>query len=91
MEAGAARTRRITKARNDKVNLSWEFTDAQMAIFRTWYDNDAEAAGGSAWFSISLSIGNTGLTAEEARFVDEYKMDALHGLHWRVTAQVEVR
>lgn len=91
MEGGAARSRRVTKARNDKVSLSWTFTDAQMAIFRAWYDNDAEAAGGSAWFSVSLAIGDTGLTAEEARFIDDYKMDALEGLNWRVTAQVEVR
>jgi DNA segregation ATPase FtsK/SpoIIIE-like protein len=91
MEAGAARTRRTSKAKNDKVTLTWQFTDAQMAIFRTWFESDTEAAGGSAWFSISLPIGNTGLTAEEARFVGEYKMDALEGLNWRVSAQVEVR
>jgi hypothetical protein len=55
MESGAARTRTRTKNRNDKINVAWEFSDAQMAIFRTWFDNPAECAYGSAWFSTLLS------------------------------------
>lgn len=91
MESGSARSRRVTKARNDGVAVTWKFTDAQMDIFRTWFDNDAEAAGGSAWFSVSLPIGNTGFTAQEARFIGGYKMAALPGLNWSVGARLEVR
>ena len=46
MEVGAARSRRITRARNDQVSVAWSLTDAQMAIFRDWFEDDAEAAGG---------------------------------------------
>jgi hypothetical protein len=91
MESGSAKTRRISRAKNDKVTLVWQFTDAQMAAFRTWFESDTDAAGGAAWFTISLPLGNTGLTSEEARFIGEYKMEALEGLNWRVSAQVEVR
>jgi hypothetical protein len=91
MEFGAARARRLTFARNDRVNAAWKFTDAQMDIFRTWFDDAAEAAGGSAWFTISLPVGNTGLTSQEARFVGLYKASLLPGLNWSVSAELEVR
>jgi hypothetical protein len=91
MESGAARSRRRTYSRNDRVTVAWSLSDAQMDIFRTWFENDAEAAGGSAWFSISLRIGNTGATAQEARFVGAYQMQQLGADRWSVTATLEVR
>lgn len=91
MEFGAARSRRRSFTRNDRVNVSWQFTDAQMDIFRTWFDNASQAAGGSAWFSIVLPIGDTGATAQEARFVGIYRATLLPGLHWTVAATLEVR
>ena len=91
MEFGAARARRRTFARLDRVAVSWVFTDAEMAIFRTWFDNDAEAAGGSAWFSISLRVGNTGATTQEARFVGPFEAVLMKSSLWSVTGSLEVR
>lgn len=91
MDAGAARSRRRTNARNDKVSVGWGMTDAQLAIFRTWFDNAAEAAGGAAWFTTSLAIGTTGIVSVEARFVGPFQVAHLDGLNWSVTAELEVR
>lgn len=93
MEVGAARVRRRTAARNDQVAVSWLFTNAQMAVFRAWYDNASTgAAGGAAWFTgISLALGASGLVSSEARFAGIWQASALPGLNWRVTARLEVR
>lgn len=91
MEAGSKRARRRTKSRNDSVDVSWRFTDAQMATFRTWFDDDAEAAGGAGWFTISLAIGATGSDSVEARFSGIWQASVVHGMIWTVTAQLEVR
>jgi len=91
MEAGAARARRRTYSRNDRVSVAWTFTDAQMAAFRTWFEDDAEAAGGSAWFYITLMVGDTGATSQEARFTGPFQ-SAYNGRGlWSVSAQLEVR
>lgn len=91
MEAGAARSRRRTYARDDRVSVGWLLTDAQMDTFRAWFDDDAEAAGGSAWFYISLPLGDGGLTLVEARFVGMYRHAIVGVMDWSVTAQLEVR
>lgn len=91
MEMGAARSRTRTAARNDKVSVTWDFTDAQMAIFRAWFDNPAECAYGSAWFDISLAIGTAGLTSHTVRFAGIWKTTLLPGMNWSVTATLEVR
>lgn len=91
MEAGAARTRTRTKARNDKVSVAWIFNDAQMAIFRAWYDNPAECAYGSAWFTVSLLIGTGGSVSSSARFTEIWKATYIGGKKWQVTSTLEVR
>lgn len=91
MEAGAARARTRTKARNDKVEVSWKFTDAEMAAFRTWFENPAECAWGSAWFTITLALGTSGLSSVTARFVGIYKATLIPALNWQVSATLEVR
>lgn len=93
MEIGAARVRRRTAARNDQVAVTWRFTDAEMAIFRTWYDDASTgAAGGAAWFDgISLALGSTGLVTSEARFSGIWQATALAGLNWQVSARLEIR
>lgn len=91
MEFGAARSRTRTKSRNDKLGAAWVFTDAQMAIFRVWYDNPAECAYGSAWFTISLALGETGLDSCSARFASVWKAALLPGKAWQVSATLEVR
>lgn len=91
MEAGAARVRRRSAAINDKIQVSWKFTDAQMETFRTWFYNSAECAGGAAWFTINLPVGTTGIDAVTARFVDTYRKKLLPGLNWHVSATLEVQ
>jgi len=91
MEMGAARARRITSARNDALNVVWKMTDAQLATFRTWFDSPTEAAGGSAWFTISLALGTGGLVSTTARFSGAPKIAHAGSLRWTVSAALEVR
>lgn len=91
MESGAARVRRRTSARNDHISLQWVMTDAQLTIFRAWFDNASEAAGGASWFTINLAVGTTGLVSSTARFISGYKVSHLNVLNWTVTADLEVR
>lgn len=91
MEVGAGRTRRRTATRNDRVNVSWLMTDTQLAIFRTWFDNSAEAAGGASWFTTSLAIGTTGFTSITAKFIGPFEAKPLGGKRWSVTAELELR
>lgn len=88
MEVGAARVRRRTAARNDQVSAVWRLTDAEMDVFRAWWDS----AGAGAWFTgLSLALGDGGLTAVEARFVGTWQASVLPGLNWDVSARLEVR
>lgn len=91
MESGAARARRRTAARQDKIQVSWKFSDAQMDTFRTWFDNSAECAGGAAWFTISLAVGATGIDSKSARFIGAFQAKLLPGLRWHVSATLEVQ
>lgn len=91
MEIGATRARRISAARNDRINVTWDMTDAQMNIFRAWFENDAEAAHGAAWFYVTLADGYGGLNSVEAKFAGIYRATVFNVLDWRVTATLEVR
>lgn len=92
MEVGSARVRRRTSARNDHLKVAWRFTDAEMATFRSWFDDAAAgAAGGAAWFTMSLPVGNGGIATQEVRFIGSYEAALQPGLRWSVTAQLEVR
>lgn len=91
-EVGAARARRRTAARQDRVDVSWAFSDAEFEIFRDWFDDGVSGvAGGSAWFDVSLRIGNGGSTAQEARFTGAFSATAVGGQRWTVTATLEIR
>lgn len=91
MEFGATRARRRSHARADRVTVSWLFTDSEMQTFRQWFDDDAGAAGGAAWFNIDLPTGNGGITTVEARFAQVFEGELKKGLHWIVRATLEVR
>lgn len=91
MESGAARTRRRTSARNDHATVAWVMTDGQLAIFRIWFENPAQAAGGASWFTIRLAVGTTGLVTCTARFIGGYKVAHLNDLNWSVSANLEIR
>jgi hypothetical protein len=93
MSVGAPRARRITAARNDQVTAQWLMDDAQLAAFRTWFEDDVDGiAGGAAWFTgLSLAVGG-GLTSPDCRFVGPFTASLLTGtLLWQVTAKLEVR
>jgi hypothetical protein len=90
MEAGPGRARRRSAARNDRVTVSWVFSAAQMDAFRDWFDDADEAAGGAAWFSATLNVGN-GSTAFDARFLAAPSAELLGSGAWRVSASWELR
>jgi len=94
MEVGTARQRRISAASNDKLAVSWLFTDAQFAIFRAWF-NDASTgiAGGASWFNgLDLALGG-GITTPDCRFVGgKYMAVPKSGVqNWIVSANLEIR
>lgn len=92
METGASRVRRRTSARNDKVDVTWQMSDAQYVIFRAWLDNSTTgASGGASWFSVNLPIGAGGLTATTARFDGAHKASYQSTNSWIVTAKLELR
>lgn len=94
MEVGTARARLRSTAKIDKVSVQWLFTDAQMATFRAWWYQDSTSGGsatGTSWFTISLAVGQTGLTAVTARFLGPYQAQGGAGLLWNVHAELEVR
>ena len=94
MEVGTARMRLRSTAKIDILSVEWLLTDAQMATFRTWYYQDAAsggAASGVSWFAINLAVGQTGLTAVTARFMQTFTAEAMPGLLWRVRGELEVR
>jgi hypothetical protein len=89
MESGSPRVRRRTAARLDEYALSVSLSDAQMAIFRAWWDDDA--AGGAAWFTMSLWAGDGGADSVEARFKGPWRADMIGNHRWLVSGTVEVR
>jgi hypothetical protein len=94
MEVGTARARLRSTAQIDRVTVQWLFTDAQMATFRTWYYQSSASGGaatGTSWFTISLPIGQTGLTTVTARFLQPYTAQGGPGLLWQVHGELEVR
>jgi hypothetical protein len=93
LEKGAARVRRITAARLDKISFTLIFSTNQLQTFRSWFDSANGAAGGAAWFSMSLSLGNgAGLTTETVRFVNPPSFSkAGGGLVWTAAVEVEAR
>lgn len=94
MEVGTARARLRSTAKIDRVTVQWLFTDDQMATFRTWWYQDSASGGaatGTSWFTISLPLGQTGLTSVTARFLQPYQAEGGAGLLWRVRGELEVR
>lgn len=92
MEVGAPRARRRSHARNDRVEVTWFFSEDEFQTFRDWFDDGAAgAAAGAAWFYVDLKIGGGGMETVEARFSGIWKAGYVPSDHWRVTATLEVR
>lgn len=95
MDSGIGRVRRRTRAIIDTVNVEWAMSAAQLAEFRTWWENPAEGNGGVAWFDMPIQTGMEA-TCEQprrARFVGQWAVQAFSGskTHFRVNAILEVR
>lgn len=89
MESGAARVRRRTSAKNDKVTLTWAFSDEEFKQFRAWYDTDIN--GGASWFDMYLHTGSSSPNVQ-ARFSGAFKASLITSrLHWKVSASLEIR
>lgn len=87
MEQGPARKRLIYPNSPATPNLTWPFTNDELAVFSAWYHS--ELLEGEAWFWMQVLIGGTwqlGL----CRFLDGYQ-PVLSGNVWNVTAKLEVR
>ena len=93
MEKGAARVRRITSARLDKISFTLIFTTPELQTFRSWFDSATGAAGGAAWFSMPVSLANgPGITTETVRFVSAPTFaKSPGGVLWNASVEVEAR
>lgn len=89
MDGGAARVRRRCTAIPDKVSLKFLLTEAQMVIFRAFYDADMQQ--GAAWVFIPVKTGRSiGVSNLECRPTSPFKF-ALVGKCFAVELPVEVR
>ena len=91
MEAGPARVRRRSSARVDMVPVRWSMTDAQMAIFRAWFDAPFLGNAGASWFSVNLLLGEGGFQTVEARFSGIWQAAYIPHMRWEVQATLEIR
>lgn len=91
METGSPRVRRRSAVRIDHIDVGWVFTDAQMDIFRTWFDSPTDCAGGASWFTITIKSGDGSTVSADARFMQDWKSQLAGRAMWNVTAQLEVR
>jgi hypothetical protein len=106
MEVGFARVRRRTTARHDKVNVSWQMSNAQFTEFRLWFDDSQDGAGGgSIWFEVPLARAMAepfaasnpyGMSTAErawlnARFVGTYSAALEGNYFWLISAELELR
>jgi len=90
MESGAARVRRRSTDAPDKVTLRWLLTEAQMVIFRAFYESDF--LSGAAWVFVPIKDGRTaGMVEKECRPTSPFKADYTGRDLWLVEMPVEVR
>lgn len=101
METGAARVRVISRARNDRVDVSFTFTRAEFAGFRELFETEGagNAAFGAGWFKIPMFIGRVmpdgsvpDTTYERCRFIGQWKAAPAEksGKYFRVTCKLEI-
>lgn len=88
MESGPARQRKRFTQVPHRVNVSWRFTHAQMATFRTFFGTTINL--GTDWFTCNLDAGS-GLADYDTRFTIAPKYAAVSGMNWEVTAVLELR
>ena len=91
MEGGAARVRRRYTSAPDTVSLKFIFDQAQMEIFRAFWDD--ELLQGAAWAYMPVKTGRvSGMETKECRpSTGKFKAVPAGARHWYVEFQVEVR
>lgn len=90
MESGPARVRRRYTSAPDSITLRWVFTEAQMVIFRAFYESDFQQ--GAAWVFMPIKDGRTaGMVSRECRPTSPFKAEYSGRDVWVVEMPVEVR
>lgn len=90
MESGAARVRRRFTAAPDKTTLRWVMTDAQMVIFRAFYESSF--LNGAAWVFVPIRDARTaGINSRECRPLSPFKAELNGNALWHVEMPVEIR
>lgn len=90
MDAGPARVRRRFTDTPDMLKAAWRFTEAQMAAFRAFWEDDI--ASGAAWFNLSLRDGRAaGMATRACRFNGPFHAQYEGAGIWTVQGELEVR
>lgn len=92
MDSGSPRNRRRFTTYPTRIPVEWLFTEAQMAVFESWFDNTVNS--GESWFNVNL-INGLSVSAYEARFFTAqhypWKADMQPGNSYVVSGILEVR
>lgn len=92
MEAGPARQRKRFTQVSHRYAVRFDFTGAQFAVFRSWFEHKADAGG--AWFTMPLDSG-LGLEDHVVRFTGAgdkpYQWQMTRAGRWIVTTTLEAR
>jgi hypothetical protein len=87
-EAGAPPIARLRyQSAHDAADLSWVFSDWELAFFETWWHVTANA--GRSWVSLTLR-GDTGAVAHTVRLAGGYRAEVQTGGVWRVSATADI-
>ncbi len=93
MDSGPARVRRRFTRVPQIVTATWDYTDDEMATFKTWWENPLDLDMGANWFWITIPVGSGGTVTVEARFIAPYAAHPKRGgeAAWQVKGRLEVR
>lgn len=87
IEGGLLRARARTAAPPSQVDVGYQFTEAELAVFESWFRH--EALDGAAWFDTPLANGQ-GVTTVSAQFASDWRADT-SGTGYLVSATLQVR
>jgi hypothetical protein len=86
MEVGARRLRRVSAARRDSVEMTFRFTDAEMAAFRAWFGDEAWSTAGesdslAAWTAVRATVTADSIVGPDGALADRLAETAVAGDH----------
>lgn len=87
MDYGAARAIRKGRRVRAEIEVAWQLDGLQQMTFDAFYRDRANEGG--AWFAVTIAFP-VGFRTVVARFFEKVSMKTIGGLHWRVTAKLEV-